>query len=60
MTVNQILFECRAPKRIALFSIDVGGAEVEVMKGIDFDSYKFGTILLKTATDSHANQILIN
>ena len=60
MTANQILSECRAPKKIALFSIDVEGAEVEVMKGIDFDSYRFGIILLETATDSYANQILIN
>ena len=47
-------------KKIALFSIDVEGAEIEVLKGIDFGIYSFGIILLETAVDSYSNQILID
>jgi hypothetical protein len=60
ITPSQILQECHAPKKIALFSIDVEGAEVEVLKGIDFGSYSFAIILLETAVDSYANQLLID
>ena len=60
ITANQILQECHASKNIAFFSLDVEGAEVEVLKGIDFENYSFAIILLETAVDSYANQLLID
>ena len=55
---NEILHECGAPVKIGLFSIDVEGAELEVLKGIDFKKYSFGIVLLETAVDSPSNKLL--
>ena len=40
-TLNQILIESDAPLRIDLLSLDVEGAEIEVLKGIDHSLYRF-------------------
>ena len=40
-TLNSILEETNAPKVIDLLSLDVEGAELEVLKGIDFQKYTF-------------------
>jgi FkbM family methyltransferase len=57
-TANQILQDCNAPQHIGLFSIDVEGAELEVLQGLDFNKYKFGIVLVETAVDSTTNQYL--
>jgi FkbM family methyltransferase len=46
--LNDILREGNAPKLIDFLSLDVEGAEMEVLKGIDFDEYSFKCILLET------------
>jgi FkbM family methyltransferase len=43
-TLNSILDKYNAPKFIDYLSIDTEGSELEVLKGIDFDKYKFGMI----------------
>lgn len=43
-TLTDILKRLDAPKYIHYMSIDTEGAEVEVLKGIDFNTYKFGLI----------------
>jgi hypothetical protein len=58
-TGNQILYESNAPKNIGLLSIDVEGAELEVLKGIDFGQYSFGIILIETAIESESNLFLL-
>ena len=40
-TLNSIIQESNAPKVIDLLSLDVEGAELEVLKGIDFEIYSF-------------------
>ena len=58
-TANSILIENEAPSRIGLLSIDVEGAEYEVLMGIDFNIFSFGIILMETADESPANNILV-
>ena len=40
-TLNQILIDAEAPKIMDFLSLDVEGAEIEVLKGIDHDRFKF-------------------
>lgn len=43
-TLTDILRECNAPKFIQFMSLDTEGTELEILKGTDFDRYKFGLI----------------
>lgn len=47
-TLNSILIECDAPKKIDFLSVDVEGAEIEVLKGIDYLNYEFKYILVES------------
>jgi FkbM family methyltransferase len=47
-TMTSILNESKAPPLIDFFSLDVEGAEIEVLKGIDFSLYNFKYILVET------------
>ena len=40
-TLNSILSESNAPKQIDLLSLDVEGAEIEVLKGLDHTDFRF-------------------
>ena len=44
-TLNSILVEANAPRRIDFLSLDVEGAELDVIKGVDHDAYRFRYIL---------------
>lgn len=46
-TLNQILIESKAPHLIDLLSLDVEGAEMEVLKGIDHEIYRFKYICVE-------------
>ena len=46
-TLNSILLEMRAPHEIDFFSLDVEGAELEVLKGIDFNIFSFKVICIE-------------
>lgn len=48
MTLTRALELARAPKRIDLLSLDVEGAELEVLKGIDFQRYQIGWMLIES------------
>ena len=39
--LNVLLLQAEAPSRIDLLSLDVEGAELEVLKGIDHDAFRF-------------------
>ncbi|CAN2170997.1 fkbM_fam, methyltransferase, FkbM family [Candidatus Nanopelagicaceae bacterium] len=58
-TVKHILENADSPTKIGVFSIDVEGAELEVLKGVDFERYSFGIIILETAIQSAAYEYLI-
>ena len=47
-TLDEILAGVNSPKSISFLSIDVEGAELHVLKGIDFDKYSFELICLET------------
>lgn len=40
-TLNKLLIEANAPSLIDLLVLDVEGAEIEVLKGIDHQKFKF-------------------
>ena len=49
-TMNEILTDSSSPRNIDFFSLDVEGAEIEVLKGIDYNKYKFRYILVESST----------
>ena len=46
-TLNEILISSNAPKNIDLLSLDVEGTELNVLKGINFNKYKFKFMLIE-------------
>ena len=46
-TLNNILLKSNAPKKIDFLSLDVEGAELEVLKGVDFDEFSFKFMLIE-------------
>jgi FkbM family methyltransferase len=46
-TLHSILIEAGAPRRIDFLSLDVEGSEIEVLKGVDHDCFKFRFMLLE-------------
>lgn len=46
-TLNSILKEAHAPARIDFFSLDVEGAEIEVLKGVDHKAFRFRYLLVE-------------
>lgn len=48
INLNAILLKCNAPKLIDFISLDVEGAEIEVLKGINHDEYRFKYILIES------------
>lgn len=46
-TLSTILDESNAPKQIDLLSLDVEGAELDVLKGVDFDKYSFKYMVIE-------------
>ncbi len=46
-TLNSILLESNAPKLIDFLSLDVEGAEIEVLKGVDHDVFRFRFICVE-------------
>ncbi len=47
-TLNSILKEAKAPKKIDFLSIDTEGYEIEILKGLDFNNFFFDYILIET------------
>jgi FkbM family methyltransferase len=47
-TLNSILQEAKSPELIDFLSLDVEGAELSVLQGIDHDQYKFKFILVES------------
>jgi len=48
MTMSQALELANAPTHISLLSLDVEGSELEVLRGIDFQTYRFDSILVES------------
>jgi FkbM family methyltransferase len=59
-TLNSILLEVNAPKMIDFLSLDVEGAEFEVLNGIDFDTFSFKYLIVESYEFDRLNKFLIN
>ena len=57
-TLNSILDEANAPKDIDFLSLDVEGAELEVLKGIDFNKYVFKFICIESRSIESISQYM--
>jgi FkbM family methyltransferase len=57
-TLNSILLENNAPKRINFFSLDVEGSEMEVLEGIDYDEFVFDLICVETRSFDQVEKFL--
>ena len=44
ITLNNLLDNCNAPEFIDYLSLDTEGSELEILKSVDFNKYKFGLI----------------
>jgi len=57
-TLDSVLSEFNAPRRIDLLSIDVEGSEMQVLNGTNFSKYVFEYILIETDVNSKAFKFL--
>ena len=57
-TLTDVLKQANAPAHIDLFSLDVEGAEIEVLKGVDFSKYRFKIICVETNNFNLINKFL--
>lgn len=57
-TLNSILRDVSAPRSIDLFSLDVEGAEIEVLKGINFEEYSFGVLCIESDSIADIEKLL--
>lgn len=60
ITLNQLLLNSNAPNLIDLLSLDVEGAELEVLNGIDHNKFKFKFICIETRSFDTINKYLLN
>ena len=47
VTLGQVLDEANAPSFIHFISLDIEGAELEALKGVPFDKYRFGAMAIE-------------
>jgi FkbM family methyltransferase len=57
-TLTGVLDSGDAPKRINLLSLDVEGAELGVLQGLDFEKYKFDVICVETRDETRVRSLL--
>lgn len=57
-TLESILIEANSPTRINLLSIDVEGAELDVLEGLIFENWSIDYVLIETEVDSKAHRYL--
>lgn len=58
MPLNSLLIQAFAPKEIDFLSLDVEGAEIEVLKGIDHTTYRFKYLLIECRDFDKLNDYL--
>jgi len=57
-TLNELLIRGLAPQKIDLLSLDVEGAELEVLKGIDHQKFRFAYMLIECRNIDRLSQYL--
>lgn len=58
ITMTRALELAKAPGKIGLLSLDVEGAELEVLKGVDFKKYYFDWIIVESRKVSRISEFL--
>ena len=58
LTLTEVLTEARAPRNPNLLSLDVEGGEMEVLRGIDFQRYRFEWILVESRSPNELKAFL--
>ena len=58
-TLNNLMVKSKSPKLIDLLSLDVEGAELSVLKGINYKMYAFKYILIETKQFKNIKNFLI-
>ena len=58
-TLNSILNESNAPKKIDFLSLDVEGAELSVLDGVSFEEYEFRYILSECRDIKNLSKFLL-
>ena len=56
--LNDILIDAKSPPQIDFLSLDVEGAEIEVLKGINHDEYRFMYMLIENRSIDKLNNYL--
>ncbi|OWS70097.1 FkbM family methyltransferase [Polynucleobacter campilacus] len=59
-TLNQILLDAEAPKLIDFLSLDVEGAEIEVLKGINHEKFKFKYMCIENRSFDRLNEYMVS
>ncbi len=57
-TLSSILDESNAPETIDLLSLDAEGAELAILRGIDFNKYKFKFMLIESRSIDRLSEFL--
>tara|TARA_B110001450_G_scaffold250809_1_gene270019 strand:+ start:768 stop:1490 length:723 start_codon:yes stop_codon:yes gene_type:complete len=57
-TLSSILDESKAPQSIDLLSLDAEGAELAILKGIDFKKYSFKFMLIESRSPERLSEFL--
>lgn len=57
-TLQDLLDSCSAPSIIDFLSLDVEGAEVEVLRGVNFEKYSFDNILVESRSIENLRSFL--
>jgi len=58
ITLNEVLKNANAPKLIDFLSLDVEGAEIEVLGGINYSEFRFKLMLIETNEFETVNKFL--
>jgi len=58
LRLNDLLYLAGAPEIVDFFSLDVEGAELSVLGGIDFGSYSFSNLLVETRSIAKIQEFL--
>jgi len=59
-TLNSLLLEASAPRLIDFLSLDVEGAELDVLKGLDFNNFRFKYRVIECRNISNLESFLSN
>jgi len=57
-TLTEILEEAKAPNQIDFLSLDVEGAEISVLKGLNLRMFSFKYILIETSQEAEVTALL--